>query len=193
MTPITIALTDEVAHAAEQAGLLDPAAVEAMFLDRLSRQDAGAGPEPEGKAARAAPFAPVGGVEEARRSGTGPRWLPEALAELGALDEDIEEDGLPPIGPAARSAARDLLLAFREHAVAPIVYPTEDAEIAIYFRPPRVPASVTVRLENGGGATWSALVPGHDANGRCEDLAELPLGLLNRSLAALSGLSDSAG
>lgn len=131
-------------------------------------------------------------VEEADRRDPGAGWLPAALAELDALDEDIAEDGLPPIGPAARSAARDLLLALREHTVASVVYPTEDAEIAIYFRPPRIPASVTVRIEDDGGASWSALVPGHYANGRCEDLAELPLGVLNRSLEALSGLSESA-
>ena len=188
MTPVIIPLPDDVARAADEAGLLDPATVEDMFRARLGLRGLASVPAPQRRTTRG----PAPGDAEPDRAENGMGWLPEALAELESVDEDIAEDGLPPIGPAVRSAARSLLLALRDQKTAPVVYPTEDAEIALYFKPPRISASVMVRLESGGGATWSALVPGHDANGRCEDLAELPLGVLTRSLEALAALTDPA-
>ena len=84
-----------------------------------------------------------------------------------------------------------MLLALNDQAVAPIVHPTEDAEVSLYFKPRDVPAAVQVLLESGGAATWSSTVPGHTANGRCPRSVELPLDLLMRSLQALSRLSGS--
>ena len=117
-------------------------------------------------------------------------WIEGALKELDGIDDDITEDNLPQVDRNARSEARRVLFALRNQKIAPIIYPTEDAEISIYFKPQGIPAAVQVRLESGGGATWSSVVPGHDNNGRCENSGELPIGLLTQSLRALSRLSD---
>ena len=117
-------------------------------------------------------------------------WLESALDELGSIDADISEDGLPHVDEKVRSEARRVLFALRNQPIAPIVYPTEDAEIAIYFKRRGIPAAVQVLLESSGGGTWSSIVPGHNNNGHCEDSSELPLALLMKALKAL-GTTDS--
>ena len=136
------------------------------------------------------PGAPVpAAVGHKDRTRAATAWLEEALRELDNVDEDIERDGLPRVSGHARSEARRVLLALKDQAVAPIVYPTEDAEVSLYFKPRGVPTAVQVLLESDGAATWSSTVPGHTANGRCPRSAELPLAALMTSLQALSRLS----
>ena len=120
------------------------------------------------------------------KGGVAAGWLPEALMELDGIDEEIEADELPQVPDSARSEARRTLRALSNQRIAPVVYPTEDAEVSVYFKAPGIPYAVQVLLESGGGATWSSIVPGYNANGRCEDSSQLPMGLLLESLQALS-------
>ena len=58
----------------------------------------------------------------------GSPWLPDALRALAEVDDEIAEDGLPQIGPAARKGAERIIVALARHPWAPTVYPTQDAE-----------------------------------------------------------------
>ena len=176
MIPLKLELPDALAKRASDAGLLAPEALEAMLRDRLRQRSSADSSRTE--------------RDPSQRDGRA-AWLAEALAELRDLDADIEEDDLPPIGQQVRVEARRVLRGLRGQGIAPVVYPTEDAEISLYFQPPGVPASLQVLLDSGGGATWSAVVPGHQSNGRCERASELPLGLLRRSLSALTESLES--
>ena len=198
MKTITITVPEDVAWGLREAGMLAPEgaeALETLFRDCLRRYKAGEvirtaegslipkGPSPTQKEVDAV-------RAEAREEGRA-SWLPEALRELDGMDEDVEEDSLPPVSEHARSEARRVLVALKNQPVAPMVYPTEDAEISLYFKPRSVAAAVQVLIESDGAATWSSTVPGHSANGRCPESAGLPLALLMTSLQALSRLSGS--
>ena len=185
MTTLTVTIPDDVAEELQEAGLLGPDSAESIGAWLRDGLRCGALGSPVRSADGADP-----GLGE-RRGDARAGWLEEALQELDNLDEDIEEDNLPQVSEHARSEARRVLLALKDQAVAPMVYPTEDAEVSLYFKPRGVPAAVQVLLESDGAATWSSIVPGHTADSRCDRSSELPLALLMTSLQALSKLSGS--
>ena len=77
-------------------------------------------------------------------------WLPEALKELDGIDEEIEEDRLPPVDDEARSAARRALRALAHQPLAPNVYPTPDGEISLSFKASPNPGGGSCPLRQSG-------------------------------------------
>ena len=100
-------------------------------------------------------------------------WLADALQALAELDDEIVEDGLPPIGPSARKEAEWIIVGLARHPWAPMVYPTQDAEVAIHFKSPDSPGSVVVLLDNHGRGECYAYTGGHSRRARYRrELAE---------------------
>ena len=66
-----------------------------------------------------------------------PHWLADALAELAEVDDEIAEDDLPQVSDATKTEAERLVRALAWTPLAPSVYPTQDAEIALHFKSPR--------------------------------------------------------
>lgn len=64
------------------------------------------------------------------------RWIDEAIRELCEIDEEIAEDGLPPIKDSAKLLAKRVLVKLDTMGIdnSPYVYPTMDGEIAIDFK-----------------------------------------------------------
>lgn len=64
------------------------------------------------------------------------RWIDEEIRELCEIDEEIAEDGLPPIKDSAKLLAKRVLVKLDTMGIdnSPYVYPTMDGEIAIDFK-----------------------------------------------------------
>ena len=91
-----------------------------------------------------------------------PHWLPEAFAALAEVDDEIAEEELPPVDGATKAEAERILkaLAWRASALAPTVYPTQDAEIALHFKAPGRTGTVVILLSDSRRADCHAYVDG---------------------------------
>ena len=129
-----------------------------------------------------APNAPSSG-----ESGTGdsfrcprppePSWLAAALAELAEVDDEIAEDNLPEVSAAAKTEAERIVraLAGRSPASpAPVVYPTQDAEIALHFKSPGRLGTVLVLLRDDGRADCHAYIGGRSRRAHYGTSSDLP-------------------
>ena len=199
---VTLELPEDLEKEIEQAGLLAPEAVEAIFRQLLRRvhlgelrQDAremaadGVPPmtldeiQEEVKAFRA---------ERRARMGAVAGWLSSALRELDGIDEEIKEENLPPISDAMRAQARGLLVALGQQPVAPMVCPTEYGEISLYFKAPDARGAIHIVLDSKGEAAWYCVIPGKKGYGRHKNPAELPIDFLLTRLKALAPASSYA-
>lgn len=101
-------------------------------------------------------------------------WLPEALEELDAAQEDAEEEGYESVTDLAVNNARKLLNDLARRVVhSPIVQSMPEGGIAIEFRNPEKRAGVLVVCEaNGEGACFFE-VEGRRSRTRCTDINDL--------------------
>lgn len=111
------------------------------------------------------------GTQEHTKRG---EWLETALAELNDIDREVAAESLPEIIPRTKDQARRILNALATPSVVPTVYPTEDGEIALYFKSPVAKSSVLVLVGNDGQGACFAYVNGKNRRARYEDALELP-------------------
>ena len=78
------------------------------------------------------------------------RWIDEAIRELCKIDEEIAEDGLPPIKDSAKLLAKRVLVKLDTMGIdnSPYVYPTMDGEIAIDFKSQNYSLLILIINEN---------------------------------------------
>ena len=103
-----------------------------------------------------------------------PRWLTDALAELAEVDDEIAEDDLPQVSDTTKAEAERLVRALAWTPLAPSVYPTQDAEIALHFKSPGVPGTVVILLSDGGRADCHAYVDGRSRRAHYQTSSDLP-------------------
>lgn len=101
-------------------------------------------------------------------------WLAGALRSLAEVDDEVAEDGLPPIDPAARKEAGRIIVALARHPWPPTVYPTQDAEIAIHFKSPDRPSSVVILLDGHGRGECYAYTGGRSRRAHYDAASDLP-------------------
>ena len=102
------------------------------------------------------------------------KWFDTALAELNDIDKEVAEESLLEIMPSTKDQARKILFTLATQSIAPTVYPTEDGEIALYFKSPVAKSSVLVLVGNDGQGACFAYVNGKNRRARYEDASELP-------------------
>lgn len=95
------------------------------------------------------------------------------MADLTTMDEEIVDEGLPAIFSGTKDLARSILVALANQPIAPTVYPTEDGEIALYFKSPVAKSSVLVLVGNDGQGACFAYVNGKNCRARYEDALDL--------------------
>lgn len=120
---VNVELPQDLEREIENAGLLAPDVVEAIFREQLRQFHLGELlKEAREMAADTIPAMTTEGIQtevdavRARRRAkmrAAADWLPSALRELDEMDEEIEEGGLPPVNEIARAHARRVLLALR--------------------------------------------------------------------------------
>ena len=115
-------------------------------------------------------------------------WLKDALAQVDRINREAEEEGYPLIGELAKRNAKHVLSMAGRSSVEPVVYPSMDGEIAIYFKSPVAAAALLILLNNDGraGSYWS--VGGISQRQQHDDAAKLPPDFLSTQLRALGGL-----
>lgn len=198
---VTVELPDDLEKEIEKAGLLAPDVVEAIFREQLRRfrvqellKDARAMAADDIPAMTTEEIQEVDAVRSGRRAQvhSAADWLPGALRELDEIDEEIEEDGLPPVNEIARAHARRVLLALSSQPLAPNVYPTGDGEISLSFKAPGGSMTFHVLLDNRGEAAWLSAGEGKDSFGRHMNASDLPIDFVMERLRALeAALGDS--
>ena len=103
-----------------------------------------------------------------------PHWLADALAELAEVDDEIAEDDLPQVSDTTKAEAERLVRALAWTPLAPSVYPTQDAEIALHFKSPGVSGTVVILLSDGGRADCHAYVDGRSRRAHYQTSSDLP-------------------
>ena len=125
-----------------------------------------------------------------------PRWLDDALAELAAVDDEIEEDGLPQVSESTKAEAERIIkaLAWRAPALvpAPTVYPTQDAEVALHFKAPGRSGTVVILLSDGVRADCHAYVGGRSRRAHYQTSLDLPDAFILDQLRCLTPPSRAA-
>ena len=112
-------------------------------------------------------------------------WLAEALRALAEVNEEIAEDGLPEITPSMRKEAHRIIVALACHSLAPAVYPTQDGEIAVHFKSPDAPSSVTILLDSRGQGECYTCTGGRSRRAHYNVSSDLPDGFVVEQLRSL--------
>ena len=115
-------------------------------------------------------------------------WLKDALAQVNRINREAEEEGYPLIGELAKKNAKHVLSMAGRSSVEPVVYPSMDGEIAIYFKSSVAAAPLLILLNNDGGAGSYWSVGGKSQRQRHKDASKLPPDFLSTQLRALAGL-----
>ena len=78
------------------------------------------------------------------------KWFDEAIKQFCEIDEEIAEDGLPPIKDSAKLLAKRVLVKLDTMGIdnSPYIYPTMDGEIAIDFKSQNYTLLVLIINEN---------------------------------------------
>ena len=101
-------------------------------------------------------------------------WLPEALEELDAAQEDAQEEGYESVTDLAVNNARKLLNDLARRVVhSPIVHSMPDGGIAIDFRNPEKGAAILMVCEPDGEGVYFHQFGGKRGRGRVTDAADL--------------------
>lgn len=195
---VTVELPQDLEREIEKAGLLAPDVVEAIFREQLHRFHVGELlKETREMAADNNPPMTTEGIQEevdavrARRRAqmrAAADWLPSALRELDEIDEEVEEDALPPVNEIARAHARRVLVALSSQPLAPNVSPTGGGEISLSFKAPDGSMTFHVLLDNQGEAAWFSAGESKDSFGRHMNAADLPIDFVMDRLRALGSM-----
>ncbi len=124
-----------------------------------------------------------------------PQWFESALAQVDRIHQEAEEEGYPRIDERAKTSARYVLYPAVRSSIEPVVYPSMDGEIAIYFKSLTAADALLILLNNDGGAGLYWSEGGKSRRRRHDDARKLPRDFLPIRLRALGGLplSQSVG
>ena len=113
-------------------------------------------------------------------------WLSDALDELDEADAESEEEGLPACSRVAKDNAKQILGSLAEiEPLPPVVYPTEDQEIAIFFRRHKGGGTVLLLCDSVGGGACFSSIDGSNRRARYDDATELPDAFVKDQLVRL--------
>ena len=119
-------------------------------------------------------------------------WIADALTELAEIDDEIAEECFSELGPAVKREAERILKSLAWHPLAPAIYPTPDAEVAIHFHCPHSSGSVLILLNSDGQADCYAYIRGHRRRARYDTASDLPDDFVREQLRASTGRRDVA-
>lgn len=83
-------------------------------------------------------------------------WIMDALREVDEIDQTVKEDSLPEIAPETKARVSNLLrtIALRGTRTAPVVYPTEAGEVAVYFNSRPMSCAILIEIGNDGRGSF---------------------------------------
>lgn len=91
-------------------------------------------------------------------------WINEALKDLDEIDLAVEEDDLPEIESETKATVESLLraIALKGVGTAPIVYPTESGEVAVYFHSRLAACAILIEVGNDGRGSFVCVTDKHE-------------------------------
>ena len=104
------------------------------------------------------------------------------------MDQEVADESLPEIIPGTKDQARRILFALATQSIAPTVYPTEDGEIALYFKSPVATSAVLIVVGNDGQGACFSYVNGENRRARYDDASELPDSFVREQLRRLADI-----
>lgn len=80
----------------------------------------------------------------------------DALREVDEIDRTVREDIVPEIAPETKAIVSNLLraIALRGVRTAPVVYPTEAGEVAVYFNSRLTSCAILIEIGNDGRGSF---------------------------------------
>ncbi len=116
-----------------------------------------------------------------------PRPTPDWLAELAGMDDEIEEDGLPPISAKARAEAVRILESLDSLPEAPTVYPAR-GRIVLSFKARHAPAGVVIEIDSDGRGSCYAHIRNRSRGFAYASSSEIPDDFVREQLRELSAI-----
>ena len=119
-------------------------------------------------------------------------WLSDALDELEEADAESAEDGLRLCAQIAKDNAKLILGSLSEfEPLRPNVYPTEDQEIAIFFRKERGGGTVLLLSDSVGGGACFSSIDGKNRRARYDDSTDMPDAFVKEQLLKLRNVVNA--
>jgi hypothetical protein len=126
------------------------------------------------------------GMRQRRKQGSISSWLSYALGDLKEADAESAEDGMQPCAQIAKDKAKQILESLSEfESLQPSVYPTEDQEIAIFFRKERGGGTVLLLSDSVGGGACFSSIDGKNRRARYDDSSDMPDAFVKEQLLKL--------
>ena len=113
-------------------------------------------------------------------------WIADALTELTEVDDEFAEEHFPAIHSTVKCETERILKYLAWYPLAPAVYPTRDAEIAIHFQSADLPGSVLILLNNDGQVDCYAHIRGRNRRAHYDAARDIPDDFLREQLRALT-------
>ena len=119
-------------------------------------------------------------------------WLSDALDELKEADAESTEDGLLLCSQIAKDNAKLILESLSKfEPLRPNVYPTEDQEIAIFFRKERGGGTVLLLSDSVGGGACFSSIDGKNRRARYDDSTDMPDAFVKEQLLKLRNVVNA--
>lgn len=119
-------------------------------------------------------------------------WLSDALDELKEADDESTEDGLRLCSQIAKGNAKLILESLSEiEPLRPNIYPTEDQEIAIFFRKERGGGTVLLLSDSVGGGACFSSINGKNRRARYDDSTDMPDAFVKEQLLKLRNVVNA--
>lgn len=119
-------------------------------------------------------------------------WLSDALDELEEADAESAEDGLRLCSQIAHDNAKLILESLSKiEPLQPNVYPTEDQEIAIFFRKERGGGTVLLLSDSVGGGACFSSINGKNRRARYDDSTDMPDAFVKEQLLKLRNVVNA--
>ncbi|NJO36900.1 MAG: hypothetical protein HC871_03800 [Rhizobiales bacterium] len=113
-------------------------------------------------------------------------WFPQAVEDLGEIDQESSMEGWVPVSATAKSNARKLLEKLKKVALpSPSVYSTEDREVGIFFVRKDIASSFLVLCNSDGGAGCYTFGSGRTKSMFSSNAEEIPSSFMFDELARL--------
>ncbi len=133
------------------------------------------------------PHATTGNSPYAAFAGAQKGWLADALDELDQIDQEAAEEGWPAASNLSKGNVKRIIIELASGPCPPpVIYPTEDGEIAILFQIRNAQAGVLILCDSTGGGACFSTIAGKRCRARYDDASELPDAFVKGELLKLN-------
>lgn len=116
----------------------------------------------------------------------GASWLSIALDQLEHINEEAAEENYPEVDNKSISIARGLLQKLCDNPIEPIVYPSMDGDVSIFFKSQTKSAAVLIRIDNNQQIVCHSSINKYSKRKHYSTTTNLPDDFMKNQLLALN-------